>query len=372
MNYNFSVIIPLYNKRADIADTLRSVLAQSYPAHEIVVVDDGSTDGGGDVVRQIAGRNADGEPTPSRVPLSLLEWPRREGGRRSQLASTSPWLERQHEGPGAGGSSAADGGTGVACALPPYINLITQPNAGVCVARNRAMAEAKGEWFALLDADDQWEPDYLATIASLIDRYPGCGAYCTAFDIVGRGGRRTPSDSPATEGVVADYFREAMSHYVLIPSAAVLSREAVAAVGGFPEGMKLGEDQYMWTKLVAGGWRVAYSPLRMCRYSVVAANRSASSYIAEKTAFSFRDFYLEGDFWRNEYLAKCEINKAITISARGGDDYARGVERFYSYTKLSRRALRKLRLLNRLPRRWRPWLLAFYNRLAWALARKGL
>jgi len=317
MNYKFSVIIPLYNKRAEIGATLRSVLEQSYPAHEVVVVDDGSTDGSAAVVREVMHKyEAAGRAAP--------------------------------------------------------VKLIVQPNAGEGAARNTAMAEATGEWFALLDADDQWEPDYLATIASLIDKYPGCGAYCTAFDIIGKGGRRTPSDSPREEGVVEDYFRTAMRRYVLIPSATTLARKAVAAVGGFPEGMKLGGDQFMWVKLVDGGWRVAFSPLRMCRYNTVASNRSAATYAAEKTCYSFRDYWREGDYWRNEYLAKCEINKAITVSARGGDDYARGVEDFYRYTQLSRRAWRKLWVLNRLPRRWRSPLLALYNRAAWAIASKGL
>jgi len=314
MSVKFSVIIPLYNKRAEIAGTLRSALGQSCPAHEIVVVDDGSTDGSADVVRQVVREDESGVP----------------------------------------------------------VKLIAQINAGECAARNRAMVEATGEWFALLDADDQWETDYLATIASLIERYPGCGAYCTAFNIVGKNGRCVPSDSPDREGVVEDYFREAMRHYILIPSATTLSREAVAAVGGFPEGMKLGGDQFMWVKLVAGGWRVAFSPLRMCRYNIAASNRSAATYVAEKTPYSFRDYRLDGAYWRNEYLAKVEINKALTVSAKGGDDYAREVERFYGYTRLSRRAWHKLWILNRLPRRWRTPLMRFYNGAAWLLARKGV
>lgn len=308
MNYKFSVIIPLYNKCADIGATIASALAQSYPPHEIVVVDDGSTDGSGDVVRSIDS---------------------------------------------------------------PLVRLITQTNGGECAARNRAMAEATGDWFALLDADDQWEPDYLKTIAGLIDRYPGCGAYCTAFTIITRRGE-TPSNSPETEGIMDNYFCRALDKYILLPSETTLARKAVEDVGGFPEGMRLGGDQFMWVKLVDAGWQVAYSPSRMMRYNTVAANRSNSSYTAETTPYSFRDYYREGDTCRNEYLAKVELNKAIVISAKGGTDEARSVERFYSYTRRSRLALNKLRIINRLPVAMRQPLLNAYNRLGWIIARKGL
>ena len=74
-----SVIIPLYNKEREIGDTLRSVLAQTLQPTEIVVVDDGSTDGSADAVRAIAS---------------------------------------------------------------PLVKLVTQANAGVCAARNRAIAES--------------------------------------------------------------------------------------------------------------------------------------------------------------------------------------------------------------------------------------
>ena len=100
--YTFSVIVPLYNKQNEIGDTLRSILAQRYAPLEIVVVNDGSTDGSTEVVRSFDS---------------------------------------------------------------PLIRLITQPNAGECAARNRAIAEARGGYLALLDADDTWDPGYLEEIA---------------------------------------------------------------------------------------------------------------------------------------------------------------------------------------------------------------
>ena len=184
MKSDISVVIPLYNKEKEIARTLRSVLAQTSQPLEIIVVDDGSTDGSAARVEEIGS---------------------------------------------------------------PLIRLIQQENRGVSAARNRAMQEACGEYAALLDGDDTWEPGYLAEIERLIAAYPGCGAYATSFN-VDDGHHLTPGDTPQTEGVV-DFFTEALSHYVLIPSSTTLRREPALSLGGFPEGMRMGEDQYLWTKL---------------------------------------------------------------------------------------------------------------------------
>ena len=107
---DISVVIPLWNKRAEVGAAIASVLAQTVRPLEIVVVDDGSTDGSAGVVE----------------------------------AFTSPLLR-----------------------------LIRQPNAGVSAARNRAIAEARGEWVALLDADDEWRPEFLEKVSlfSLEDLY---------------------------------------------------------------------------------------------------------------------------------------------------------------------------------------------------------
>lgn len=179
---SISVVIPLYNKEREIGDTLRSVLAQTLPPVEIIVVDDGSTDGGASVVETVAA----------------------EEGRGS-------------------------------------IRLVRQANAGVSAARNRGVAEAQGGYVAFLDADDRWEAGFLAEIAALIREFPGCGIYSAAFWIVGREGR-FPAPCPERRGVVDNFFRDSAHRYIAIPSASVVPREVFEAVGGFPPGMKIGED----------------------------------------------------------------------------------------------------------------------------------
>ena len=198
----FSVIIPLYNKEAEVAATLRSALEQSLRPLEVIVVDDGSTDGSADIV---------------------------------------------------------------AAFRSPLVRLIRQPNAGVSAARNRAIAEARGEYVALLDADDRWRTGFLAEIAAMIERWPGCGLYATAFDIVSGEGL-VPGRTPDERGPVDDFFTRSMSCYVAIPSASVIPRALFAEVGLFPVGMKLGEDQYLWTR-IARCRTVCFSPERLVLYS---------------------------------------------------------------------------------------------------------
>lgn len=119
----FSVVIPLYNKAAYIALTLHSVAVQTVADYEVIVVDDGSTDDGPQIVQSL---------------------------------------------------SQAD----------PRIRLVRQANAGVSAARNAGIAAAVGEWIAFLDADDWWHPSYLAQQARAIHNYPEVDMVATQLRII--------------------------------------------------------------------------------------------------------------------------------------------------------------------------------------------
>ena len=303
-----SVIIPLYNKEREIEGTIRSVLAQRLQPLEIVVVDDGSTDHSAALVEAI----------PS-----------------------------------------------------PLIRLVRQPNAGECAARNRAIAESRGELLALLDADDEWEEGFLEEVAALYREFPGCGIYSTAFRVVSHDGI-FPAPTPTRRGIVENFFRDSAHRYVSIPSASAIPRQVIDRVGGFPDGMKMGGDLYMWIK-IARRYPVCFSPQPLCRYSKVASNRSASTYTPERTVYSFEELYdpAAPDDER-EFIARAALGKALVLSAKGGTEEAARAIRTFSFTKVYRRTLRKVRLLNALPVRWRGPLLDLYNALAWRIARKGL
>ena len=308
-----SVVIPLYNKEAEVERALRSVVEQSLAPGEIIVVDDGSTDGSRAIVERIIAEH-----------------------------------------PQAG------------------IRLITQPNSGVSAARNRGIAEANGDYIALLDADDVWLTGYIAEVCRLMEYYPAADAYSTAFDIV-NGTQRVAAPVPTTEGYINIAEEALMRRYPIIPSTATLRREAVLRAGGFPEGMRIGEDQWLWVRMVQQGAKFCFSPMSLVRYSRTASNRSASIYRAEQSTHTLEELYTpNGDATLDEYIARIAIGKAITQSVRGGTEDARHAAEVFAYTTRSRRQLRRLRLLNALPKALRPVVDGLYALLAWAISRKGL
>lgn len=196
-----SVVIPLYNKEKQIACTLQSVFEQTFQDFEIVVVDDGSTDNSVEEVEKF---------TDSRI------------------------------------------------------RLIHQTNAGVSAARNRGIEEARGELIAFLDADDEWMPEYLATQYGLYQKYPECSVYACNYEFRDSEGKVTPTiirklPFEGEDGILSNYFEVAScSHPPLWTSAVVVKKSAIQAIGGFPLGIKSGEDLLTWARLAVSG-EIAYS-----------------------------------------------------------------------------------------------------------------
>ena len=196
-----SIVIPLYNKEKQIAHTLQSVLNQTFQDFEVVIVDDGSTDG------------------------SVAEVEKLSDSR---------------------------------------IRLIHQKNAGVAAARNRGIEEAKGDLIAFLDADDEWKPEYLATQYHLSQKYPDCNVFACNYEFRNIEGKVTPTiirKLPFTgeDGILSNYFEVASCSHPPICSISIMVRKsAIQAIGGFPVGIRSGEDLLTWARLAVNG-QIAYS-----------------------------------------------------------------------------------------------------------------
>lgn len=195
-----SVVIPLYNNASTIERAIRSVLRQTMPDFELIIVDDGSTDGGAEVVKAI------------------------EDSR---------------------------------------IQLITQPNRGVSSARNQGIKAAKCKWVAFLDADDEWKPQFLETVLSLSQKYPECQICATAYERQIPNGETqwiVLNNIPNSDDfVLTNYFEVAATSDPPFCSICVMAQlEALKTIGGFPENIHQGEDLLTWARLSVKN-RIAYS-----------------------------------------------------------------------------------------------------------------
>lgn len=201
-----SVVIPLYNKERTIAKTLRSVLNQSYQDFEIVIVNDGSTDRSEEEVKKISDYR---------------------------------------------------------------INVISQKNAGVSVARNRGSLEAKGDIIAFLDADDEWDVDYLHTIHDLSSTHPDCQVFGTRYEFIDEYGNHrlaTLNEIDLCDGVINNYFHtSSLSDAPLWTSAVAVKKSALLDIGGFPVDITSGEDLLTWARL-AVKYKIAYCDEAKARY----------------------------------------------------------------------------------------------------------
>ncbi len=219
---SISVVISLYNKEPHVARALGSILSQTAPAQEIIVIDDGSTDRGGEVVKEFT---------------------------------------------------------------DPRIRLIRQENQGVSAARNRGVEEAKGELIAFLDADDAWRPRFLEVIHHLQKKFPQAGAFATCFSVVNKQGQFEEWYSQVVgktyqEGLVKNYLRAATSCRVLWFSAAAVPKKVMQEIGGFPVGETYCEDADTALR-IALRYPIAWSPERLVIYYQDAVNRSKFGFIDE-------------------------------------------------------------------------------------------
>lgn len=186
-----TVVMPLFNKADTVEQAIDSVLAQEGGGWELIVVDDGSTD--------------------------------------DSVAKVMPYVG-------------------------PKVQLIHQSNAGVAVARNRGLQQARGSHVAWLDADDWWQPDHLAQLQALQQKFPDAVLYGTGFYLLEPGGGVRPSQHrPAYEsqpdGMVRIRQLGLDLRDVGVPfftSSIMCERAALLGIGGFPAGVTAGEDWLTW------------------------------------------------------------------------------------------------------------------------------
>lgn len=229
MKPRFSIIVPLYNKAPYVKKALESICAQTYKDFELVIVNDGSTDDSLNVVNDFV----------------------RE----------------------------------VYCV---QCTVYSQPNAGVAAARNNGVAKSMGEYVCFLDADDWWEDTYLEEMDRLIQEYPDAGLYATNYVYYKPG--KTHVALKLERGYIN--YPKVYLHSDAMPvwtGASCMPRKVFDEMGGFPKGIKLGEDFLLWAK-TAIEYKIAFceKPLAYYNNDVPASLRATRNLHAPEHHMLFR------------------------------------------------------------------------------------
>jgi glycosyltransferase involved in cell wall biosynthesis len=192
---NVTVVIPLFNKQKAIERSISSVLLQSLPPNELIIVDDGSTDNSLKIARK-----------------------------GLQRASNQ-----------------------IRC------KIISQENAGVSVARNRGADEASSDYIAFLDADDEWLPDYLEELQELALAFPAAGVLTLRCAKINSNGQLVPEPSPLPEpffGIVHTILEAYRKGYGIIHTSSIaLKKDTWERSEKFPVGARKSQDMFLWLKL---------------------------------------------------------------------------------------------------------------------------
>jgi glycosyltransferase involved in cell wall biosynthesis len=219
-----SVIIPLFNKAPFVARALQSVAAQTFTDFEVIVVDDGSTDDGAKIVERF------------------------EDSR---------------------------------------IRLIRQENAGPGAARNRGLAEARGELIAFLDADDEWLPEFLAESVRLLEAESSAAAVVSGYVEfpVNTSRESMWRERGLTDGITRlDSDTDPKLAIALLaymtPCTTVVRGNVLRKLGGFyeREHCAYGEDAHLWLKLLFNeGVVVNLKPLARIHFEASGATQTRRS-----------------------------------------------------------------------------------------------
>jgi glycosyltransferase involved in cell wall biosynthesis len=201
----FSAVIAAYNAGSTVQSAMRSVIAQTDPNWEMIVVDDGSTDDTCERVREL------------------------EDGER--------------------------------------IRCLTQSNQGPGAARNLGIAQASGKYVSFLDSDDLWMPTYLEQMGAGLESHPQAGlAYTDAWSL-DDGSRQihratAMSTSKPPEDPLTDHeqllLRLVADNFIL--TSATVRRDVLGEVGSFDPSLAAAEDYELWLRIVRAGHDVVRPP----------------------------------------------------------------------------------------------------------------
>jgi glycosyltransferase involved in cell wall biosynthesis len=308
-----SVIIPAYNPGGLLRRALDSVLAQTWRAFEVIVVDDGSTDDTATLCAEYADR----------------------------------------------------------------VRYIKQPNRGVSVARNTGLRASRGNYVAFLDADNQWLPGFLETLMGHLAQHPEAGAATGAWFLIQNDGTEQiyPDPTRYTFDRVVDFLEACRQGPIFVrPDSAIFRKQAIVQVGGFCPWLRHNEDtEFIVRFSLRSLWYVSSRPLSY-HYSNILNSVTFGRTHEERIAEGVRSPRLTRQWLPQKLFALMFMRKKfrrLAPSVERYRQYRRFLHHFYlsclrnTDTWLLGVQLLYLSARNGFSLRWCKWALAWLARLCW-------
>jgi len=237
MSPRVSVVMPVYNGGRYLSEAIESVLAQTFEEFELVIVDDGSTDGSADAIADLAARD-----------------------RR--------------------------------------IKAFRKPNSGISDTLNRGLAEARAEWIARLDADDIMLPHRLERQMAFVlgdSEIVAAGSY---YDIIDAEGARcgTLRPLPRDRGEL-QRFLDAREPLTFTHPTMIYRRNVAVALGGYRSDYEPCEDTELFARMLAMSGVILIQPevLTLYRVHAGAVSHRHTTQMFLKRHFVYHNFYRELD-----------------------------------------------------------------------------
>ena len=217
-NPAISVVLPVYNAEAYVREAVESILAQSFTDFELIAVDDGSTDGGGAVLRELAARDT-------------------------------------------------------------RIVLVERPNDGLVSALNEGIARARAEFIARMDADDVAMPERFALQHARMIQEPELAVLGSFIRVMDGGGNIIRlGEYPLTPKAAARHVERGCP---VAHPAVMMRRDAVLKAGGYRKAFRHAEDYDLWLRMSGSGHAMANLPWPLLNYREHGANVSAVHWEAQ-------------------------------------------------------------------------------------------
>lgn len=266
-----SVITPVYNGVAFLPDCIGSILRQTLPPSEVILIDDGSTDG------------------------------------------SAAFLE--------------------AIEMPCTKRILRQQNSGQSAARNLGTSVATGTYLAFLDHDDIWHPRHLELLVAELEADPDFGWSYSDIDEIDHEGRLVQirllrTLNPEVQHPKTNIYNMLHADMFIFPSAAVVRRDAFLGVGGFDERLAGYEDDDLFLRLFRAGWQNAFLEDALVRYRRHLASSAFSERMwrsreiyAQKLMETFPDDPDFARFFVRDLIAprfyRCGVDEYLRHLARG-------------------------------------------------------